>query len=123
MIARLFEIRDRGTFIPMLAVQCDAADENERYLLAHAGFGKDTETQHRYVLCGEIDSGKFKMSYDPFDFTNGTLRQAVEHIQANFHALVSDAVIDAEFLRGERAAPRPPERSLISPGGVTHDHL
>ena len=38
MIARLFEIRDRGTFIPMLAVQCDAADENERYLLAHAGF-------------------------------------------------------------------------------------
>ena len=81
------------------------------------GFGKDTETQHRYVLCGEIDSGKFKMSYDPLDFPDGRLRQAVEHIQANFDALVSGEVIDIEYLRGERAAPRRPERSLISSGG------
>jgi hypothetical protein len=112
MIARLFEIRDRGTFIPLLAVQCDPANEDERYLLAHAGFGKNAATQRRYVLCGEIDSGKFRMSYDPFDFPTGTLRQAVEHIQANFEALESGAVIDVEFLRGERRAPRQPERSL-----------
>ena len=114
MIAKLFEVRDRGTFIPMLAVQCDPADENERYLLAHAGFGKDAATQRGYVLCGEIDSGKFKMSYDPLDFPDGTLRQAVEHIQANFHALVSGGVIDAEFLRRERTLPRRPERLLCA---------
>ncbi len=117
MIAKLFEVRDRGTFIPLLAVQCAPADENERYLLAHAGFGKDPETQRRYVLCGEIDSGRFKMSYDLFDFPAGTLRQAVEHIQANFDALVSGGVIDVEFLRGARTLPRRPERSLISSGG------
>jgi hypothetical protein len=45
MTTKAFEIRDRATFIPAIAVRLDPADERERYLIARCGFGVTPSAQ------------------------------------------------------------------------------
>lgn len=58
MEVKLFEICDKATFIPAMAVKLTARDDHEMYLLRRAGYGKEqiagitTGTQLRCVICG-----------------------------------------------------------------------
>lgn len=107
MIAKLFELRDRGTFIPALAIKLDSDNEAERWLLRRAGFS--LEDFPPYVLLGNLDGGQF--NYDQYDWgLNGTKFTAQEFIREHFDELDSGSVICTEFIRGERPAPKISER-------------
>lgn len=101
MIAKLFEVRDRGTFMPVLAVQLLPSNEADRYLLGRSGYTLLAETQANYVVLSKIDGGEDRhMNYDPYAWKTETLRQAHRYISSKFGDLESGSVIDVEFITG-----------------------
>lgn len=113
---KLFEIRDRGTFIPVAAFKFDPQSEAERHLLACAGYGQVPLQQREYVLLCQIDGGGGRVCSDPFDWPGEarTLPAAHAYIQEHWDALQSGEVVDVEFILGETTHPKPPQRSISS---------
>jgi hypothetical protein len=117
MITKLFEIRDRGTFIPVIAVKAvpgrdgsGGVIESERYLLRRSGFGFDDPC---IILCRAECSGIDRnATYDPYSWGQNprTFFVAHEHILRNFDTLESGEVIDVEFILGETATKKQSER-------------
>ena len=106
MQAKAFELRDRGTFVPAVAIKLDPANEAEQYLIRRAGFHT---LPSEFVLLTKIEGGK--CSYDPHDWgINGTFLTAHPYIAAHFDELTPGQVICTEHLRGERAEPKTSER-------------
>lgn len=111
MQAKTIEIRDRGTFIPVLVVRMDPDDQADRYLLFRAGFGEDTGVQASYVLLIRIE-GKTEAHYDDLEWPNQrTLGVAHRYIIEHFDSLPTGSVVDVEFILGESEAPKVSERS------------
>lgn len=103
MTTKLFEIRDRGTFISALAIQVSAADG---WLMQRAGFG---EVPMVYLIM----LATAKCSYDPYSWTGGrTMPIAHHYIAEHWDDLVSGAVVDVEFIQGERPEPELSEAVL-----------
>lgn len=110
MTSKTFEIRDRLTFIPCLAIQLDPVNEQDRYLLARAGFGLRPETQRTHVLLLRLTGPcTFHDSPEQWATPVRTLPEAHAYIQQHFSALQSGAVIDVEYLRHETDAPKESE--------------
>ena len=108
--AKLLEVRDDGTTIPVLALATDGTglNEAERWLWERAGY----PVGYPYVLLAQIDGGDGRITCDPHDWEIGrTLREAHRYVQERFAELSSGDVVDVEFLLGERAAPKLPERA------------
>lgn len=111
METKTFEVRDSMTFIPVLAVRLDPACESDRYLLGRAGFGTTPEAQGEYVVLVALE--KDEATYDPHKWlANGTrtLHIAHHHIVECWCDLPSGAVIDVEYIVGERATVKVSER-------------
>jgi hypothetical protein len=106
MICKTFEIRDTATFIPMLAVKLAPGCEADRYLLARAGFGRIPVDQAGYVLLCQINGGEGLCKTDPYDWPEGTYREAQQYITQMFDQLESGAVIDIEFILGKTKQPK-----------------
>jgi hypothetical protein len=115
MKAKTFEVRDRGTFIPVLAVKLEPACERDRYLLARAGYGTAPERQSEYVVVWPLIGGI--ATYDEYGHALApivrTLPEAHVYIRDHFDVLESGAVIDVEFILGETAKPKVSEQSTI----------
>lgn len=116
---KLFEVRDRGTFLPCMAIQLSCAvnklggyNEDERYLLSRAGFGKTYHQQEKYVLLNIL--GENNIFYETHVWTNRTRLIAHEYIRDHWDELESGQVIDVEYILGETDAPKVSE-SLTSP--------
>ena len=120
MIVKAIEIRDRGTFIPALAVkmmptyrsQVETITEydSESYLLRRAGF---SFVNPCVILCRMEASGVDRnATYDPFAWGEGTRTYQVAHqyIIEHFDELKSGAVVDVEFILGETKEPKESER-------------
>lgn len=120
MIAKTFEIRDAGTFIPVLAVKLQPGCEKDRYLLARAGYGRSPEDQSEYVLLSRIAGGFGHCTSDPYAWPGGarTIPFAHKYIIANFDRLEPGAVIDVEFLLGESAQAKPSEQEKENSYGL-----
>jgi hypothetical protein len=108
MTAKTIEVRDRGTFIPMLAIGLDSTNEADRYLLARAGYGVTPEEQDRYVLLARIDGGEGKIQCDPYDWGTSARTVPVAHrwLIEHFDEIASGAVVDVEFILGETSQPK-----------------
>ena len=114
MIVKAFEIRDRGTFIPALAVNMvpDSPGSDggvaEMYLLRRAGYGFDETC---VMLC-RMDANALarQASYDPYAWGERTFPVAHQYIIEHFDELESGAVVDVEFLLGETTQPKVSER-------------
>jgi hypothetical protein len=112
MVAKTFEVRDDGTFIPVLAVKLTASNDSEKYLIARAGFGT-APTDH--VLLSPL-RGEEKMHFAPSAWGGSrTLGIAHRYIRENFDDLDSGAVIDVELILGETFERKTSER--FSGGG------
>lgn len=105
METRFFEIRDRGTFIPAMAIRvigengCNAID---RYLMRSAGL--DHKDSYQIFL---IDLQKGIGFFDEYAWGCArTLKHAHNYITQNFEKLISGAVIDVEFILGETTEPK-----------------
>ena len=107
MKCKAFELRDRGTFFPAVAIKLEPDNEAERYLLRRAGFSlQPGDTQ---ILLGSLEGGPFH--YDEYDVQgNSTRFTALQYIRAHFDELEPGAVICTETIRGERDQPKISER-------------
>jgi len=108
MITKTIEVRDRATFIPMLAIRLDPGNEADRYLLSRAGYGADPEDQCSYVLLARINGGDGEFKCDPYDWETSarTIPEAHKWLIAHFDEIESGAVVDVEFILGETAQPK-----------------
>jgi hypothetical protein len=109
MNAKTFEVRDRMTFIPVLAVQLEPGGEQDRYLLGRAGFGTSAGVQRRYVLVTRIGGGA-QTEYNPDLWGGRTMPTAHQHIIDHFDELPSGSVVDVRVVLGEEEFPVQSER-------------
>ncbi len=117
MIVKAFEIRDARTFIPVIAIkmvptqQSPFLEEQERYLLARAGYGIDPSKNPLVVVCRMEAAGIDRnATYDPYSWGNRTMNIAHLHIEQHIDVLSSGDVIDVEFVLGEKPWPKISER-------------
>lgn len=102
---KVLEIRDRATFIPVLAVLIDvkAADDASRYLLRRAGFG-----EYPFVLLTKLNA--VESQYNPYEWGGRTMPAAHDYIEKHWSELVSGDVVDVEYILGETSRPKRSER-------------
>jgi hypothetical protein len=99
METKLFEVRDRATLIPVIAIRLGGDNESERYLLARVGYGRTSEEQQDYILYAGLEY--FDMQSDPYKQTNRTRHESHKYIHEHWDELSSGDVIDVEFILGE----------------------
>lgn len=105
MEVKLFELRDRGTFIPAIAVLMESDDPSEHYLLRRAGYG----VSQRLALLTNLNGGS-RAEYDAYAWGSEPWRSAHDYINNHWDELKTGDVLDGEFIRGETTAPKQSER-------------
>lgn len=128
METKAFEIRDEGTFIPVIATRMTpwpqprlgemtpwelrTKQERERYLLRRSGFSFDDPL---VMLCRMEANGScpHEASYDVYGW-GGARTMAIAHdfIQRNWDKLKSGEVIDVQFILKETPAPKLSEETF-----------
>lgn len=109
MEVKLFELRDKSTFVPVMAIKLSSRNEAERYLLSRSGYGKSNFDQQRYVLMAGLQDDK--ITYDQHNWgLNRTRQVAHDYIISNFDSLESGQVIDVQFILKETDKPKKSER-------------
>lgn len=108
MESKVFEVRDRGTFIPVLATKLGSDDFQETWLLSKSGYGFSRDSQSCYVLLCQLQGNR--CNYDPYSWDSATYSVAHAYIREHFDDMLPGAVVDVEYVRGERSAPRISER-------------
>ena len=73
---KVFEILDRMTFLPMMAIRLNPSNEAERYLLARAGFGRNPGDQCKHVMLCDLNGGGGRANTDIHDWDNRTKQWA-----------------------------------------------
>jgi hypothetical protein len=103
--SKLFEVRDRATFIPVMAVELYLRSSREAELFASVGWqGLNRET---VILLSRLDGAA--SHYDVYDWGDRTMSQAHHYILNNFDELVSGDVVDIEFILGETTTKKEPQ--------------
>lgn len=112
MKTKLFELRDRGTFIPVMAVQVTPGDDfSENWLMRRAGYAPGDDC---VILCRLSCSGvNNNATYDPYAWGQNPRTFLVAHkfIIENFDRLAPGAVVDVEFILGESTQSKVSERT------------
>ena len=128
MVSKVIEIRDRGTFIPALAIRLGSPEERERYLLARSGFGRTFEDQAEYIVLCKINGGEpCECHIDPFSWGQNPRTMFVAHMYLlnrqgeiprggtidsgaekhdGFDSLPQGVLVDVEYILGIRAEPK-----------------
>lgn len=115
MRVKVFEVRDRNTFIAVFAFRTapdrlavnhgDAAaitHHKQSYLLRRCGWAPDG------AIVGRLDNGSAHA--DAYDWGDRTMTGAHLHIEKNWDKLEDGDVIDVEFILGESAEAKTSER-------------
>lgn len=107
MQTKLFELRDAGTFVPVLCTMMESDQDQEAWLLRRAGY----QAGGCLVMMTGLVNHPDKASYSPYDWgDNRTRKIAHQYITDHWDKLASGAVIDVEFILGIRAQPKKSER-------------
>lgn len=107
METKLFELRDKATFIPVMCTLMESEHDQEAWLLRRAGYGRGGNL---VVMVGLVSHPE-QATYCPFDWGNNRTRQeAHKYIAAHWFDLPTGAVIDVECILGETATPKRSER-------------
>ena len=102
---KMFEVRDRGTYIPVAAVKLVTDDISEEYMLRRAGYSN----YYPAVIVIRVDN--VEAHNDAYDWTGSrTLKEAHVYIAKNFDTLTTGDVIDVEFILGETTECKKSER-------------
>lgn len=104
--AKVFEVRDRGTFIPVLAVE--TVDWND-FLSQQAWLMRRAAYTH-HILLTHLTSRKTE--YDPDVWDNRTMKTAHQYIIENWGSLKGGEVIDVRFILKEVDKPCESERTI-----------
>lgn len=95
MDSKFVEIRDRGTLVPALAIRLAGADH---VLARRAGY--DSPLVILMLL------SQMKCEYDPYAWGGRTYPVAHHWLQEHFDEHKNGAVVDVEFILGERTQPK-----------------
>ena len=102
---KMFEVRDRGTYIPVVAVKLVTDDISEEYMLRRAGYSN----YYPAIIVARIDD--VEAHNDAYNWADTrTLREAHGYIAKNFDRLKSGDVVDIEFILGETTVCKKSER-------------
>jgi len=105
---KLFEVRDRMTFIPVLALCVDMHDMEmpvaERFLLRRVGYGAN-----RCVIFTRLAADGQLCHYDPWGWGDRTMHVAHRYVLEEWDELASGDVIDVEFILGDTTSPKASE--------------
>lgn len=101
---KILEVRDRATFISVLAVQMNPTSSNVELI----------ETQHlRRCGYGNIDmilmtrlDGSGKATVDPYEWDDRTMQTAHQYITINWSLLKTGDVVDVEYILKETESPK-----------------
>jgi hypothetical protein len=112
MEVKMLEIRDRNTFMPVLAIRPVPANEEQRYLLRRDGYAGNAS--ERCVILVKNQCGG--VSYDPYHWPESprTMRVAHLYIEQNWHVLSDGSVVDVEHILGETTRRKLSERLTAS---------
>lgn len=109
MQTKTFELLDKGTFIPMIAVLMEPEEPGDLYLLRRSGY----RLGDGFVMFCRMDAdgSARQASADPYGWgVNRTYTPAHLYIQEHWGELKSGDVIDVEFLLGETKTKKQSER-------------
>ena len=102
MEQKFVEIRDKGTFVPALAIRLSGDDH---YLARRAGFGSPPGgPEERLVILVLLST--MKCEYDPYAWGGRTYPVAHNWLQEHFDEHENGGVVDVEFILGESEAPK-----------------
>lgn len=127
MKVKVLELRDEGTFIPLLCVDMNPGEpypskspfsEDElsqsldacrarHYLLRRCGYPCDGRPN---IAITHLSADGDKCSNDPHYWGGRTRPVAHRYIIENWHALKDGDVVDVQFILGETLAPKRSER-------------
>ena len=107
-VAKLLEVRDRMTLVPVLAIRPCSGDEAKRYLWGYAGYWSPEAYTIVVKLSGGVEA--HDDSYDWAPYSGRTLGQAHQYIHEHWDELASGDVVDVEYVLGEVAVPKQPQR-------------
>lgn len=108
MEVKCLELRDAGTFIPVICIRPVPDNAQQRYLLRRDGYAGD-ETERHIIMINAQCRGA---AYDPYDWTRDprTKGHAHMYITDHWHELNDGDVVDVEFILGESQRPKESER-------------
>jgi hypothetical protein len=110
MEVKLIEIRDRQTFISAIAIKPASRNEKERYLMARAGYGRDTSEHEIYVLFARLDAQGMPFHYSPARWGDRTMSVTHRWLIDHWEEFESGDVIDVEFILGESKSKKKSKR-------------
>lgn len=102
METKILELRDRGTFIPILCIRLLPDTARENYLLRRAGFAFAPPL----VQLVNLTTGQG--GWDEYEIGRGarTLPIALQHIRSNWDDIENGEVVDVQYILGETEAPK-----------------
>ena len=104
MEVKVFEIRDIGTFLPVICIRMATDNDREGYLLKRLGYMPDSNLiQLVWTTTGRTE-------YDPYKWADRTLFTAHKYIAEEWENLKSGVVIDVEYVLKEKDTPKKSER-------------
>ena len=107
MEVKMLEVRDAGTFIPVLCIRPVPDNAEQRYLLRRDGYS-GTENESCIIVVKAQCQG---CSYDPYDWKDSrTMANAHYYIEHNWSTLRDGDVVDVEFILGETQSKKLSER-------------
>jgi hypothetical protein len=113
MKSKVLEIRDVGTFIPMLAIDINPDDDDDYgkqwYLMRRCGYACDGDPN---IVLTCLDAGGGPAWNDPYAWGGRTYPVAHDYIIKHWIDLVDGDVIDVEFILGESTTKKISERMV-----------
>ena len=103
MEVKLFEVRDRGTCMPSLAIRTSPANPSEHWMLGMMGYGTDAVDQARHVLFAPLFD--YSLRYDPADWCDRTRSTVHRYLIDHWDLLTTGQVIDVRTILGETDTP------------------
>lgn len=107
MTVKLFEVRDRMTFIPVICVDMNPMNDDQRYLLRRCGYACDG---YPNILFTRVRADGDRACNDPHYWNDRTFQVAHTYILEHWHELHDGEVIDVEFILGETKEKKLSER-------------
>lgn len=108
MEIKMLEIRDKGTFIPVMCIRPVPENEGQGYLLRRDGYAGNESERCIIVVKAQCRG----VSYDPYNWSDGsrTMRQAHQYIENNWRSLSDGDVVDVEWILNETKSIKISER-------------
>lgn len=108
MKVKCLEIRDRATFIPVICIDMNPDNEEQRYLLRRCGHACDCFSN---ILVTRISADGTPAWNDPYGWKDArTMPVSHDWIINNWSDINDGDVIDVEFILGEKLTKKVSER-------------